>query len=133
MADMNTVTAAIVIENNRVLIAKRKQGDTLAHKWEFPGGSVEEGETPEQCLIREMKEEFEIDVTVGDLLGDVFYHYEHGSINLLAYRAYWKGGDIRSKAHDDYKWAELETLRQFDFAPADIPFVEKLSNGEIKL
>ncbi len=58
MADLNRVTAAIVIENNRILIAKRKQGDPLAHKWEFPGGAVEEGETPEQCLIREMKEEF---------------------------------------------------------------------------
>jgi mutator protein MutT len=78
-----------MIKDNRLLIAKRKANDRLGNKWEFPGGKVEYGETPEQCMKREMKEEFSIDVSVGDYLGESIYHYEHRSIRLLVYRTYW--------------------------------------------
>ena len=62
---MKTVTAAILIIDGRILIAKRRLGDRLAEKWEFPGGKIEQGETPEQCLGREMQEEFQIQVSIG--------------------------------------------------------------------
>jgi 8-oxo-dGTP diphosphatase len=127
------VTAAILIVDDRILIAKRKKGDHLANKWEFPGGKVEDGETPEECLKREMKEEFEIDVSIGEYLGESIYHYEHGSIKLLAYRTYWEGSDISLQAHDDLSWASLDQLPSYDFAPADVAFVEKLRRGEIEL
>jgi 8-oxo-dGTP diphosphatase len=127
------VTAAILVVEGQVLIAKRKADDRLANKWEFPGGKVEDGETPEQCLKREMKEEFEINVSVGEYLGESICHYDHGSIQLLAFRTYWETGDISLQAHDDLSWASLDQLSIFDFAPADVAFVEKLRRGEIEL
>ena len=105
----------------------------MPNKWEFPGGKIENNETPEQCLKRELKEEFDIDVSVGEYLGSNIYHYDHISIELLAYRTFWEGGDINLKDHDDFKWASLKQLDNYDFAPADIPFVNKLRSGEIEL
>ena len=130
---MKTVTAAILTQDNKILIAKRQSTDKLADKWEFPGGTVEDGETPEQCLQREMKEEFEINVSVGEHLAESIYHYDHGSINLIAYRAYWESGTIYPQVHDDYTWAAIDQLENYDFAPADIPFVDKIRRGEIEI
>jgi len=133
LSDIVKVTAAILVKDNKIIIAKRGPGDRLANKWEFPGGKVENNETPEQCLKREMKEEFDIDVSVGEYLGSSIFHYDHISIELLAYRTYWENGEIDLKDHDDFKWISLEQLSEFDFAPADRVFVEKLRNGEISI
>jgi 8-oxo-dGTP diphosphatase len=127
------VTAAILIKDNKIIIAKRGPDDRLANKWEFPGGKIEIDETPEQCLKREMKEEFDIDVSVGEYLGSSVYKYDHIFIELLAYRTYWEDGEIDLKDHDDFKWISLEQLTEFDFAPADRVFVEKLKIGEIAI
>lgn len=127
---MKTVTAAILIKNDRVLIAKRSAGDKLANKWEFPGGTVENGETPEQCLKREMKEEFEVDVTVGEYIGESIYNYDHGLIRLLAYRTYWIGGEINLKVHNDYKWVFINQLDRYDLASADIPIAKEIMEND---
>ena len=131
LSDIVKVTAAILAKDNKIIIAKRGPNDRLANKWEFPGGKVEINETPEQCLKREMKEEFDIDVSVGEYLGSSIYHYDHISIELMAYRTYWKNGEIHLNDHNEFKWISLEQLAEFDFAPADLVFVEKLKNGEI--
>ena len=128
---MNTVTAAIMFKDGKVLIAKRGVGDRLANKWEFPGGKVEAGETPEECLKREMFEEFRIVVSVGDFLGESVYHYGHGSIRLVAYRASYETGELSLEAHADFAWVTVDQLDDFDFAPADLPFVIMLKKGEI--
>ena len=133
MTDIVKVTAAILVKDNKIIIAKRGPNDHLAKKWEFPGGKIEIDETPEKCLKREMKEEFDIDVSVGEYLGSSIYHYDHISIELMAYRTYWGNGEIDLKDHDDFKWVSLEQLAEFDFAPADLLFVEKLQNGEIAI
>ena len=127
---MKTVTAAILLQDDRVLIAQRRAGDKLANKWEFPGGTVEKGETPEQCLKREMKEEFEVDVMVGECIGESIYDYDHGSIRLLAYRTYWIGGEIDLKVHDDYKWVLVNQLNRYDLAPADIPIAKEIMRND---
>jgi 8-oxo-dGTP diphosphatase len=128
---MNTVTAAILIKDGRVLIAKRGAGDRLADKWEFPGGKVEAGETPEECLIREMFEEFRIVVSVGEFLGESVYHYSHGSIRLIAYRTFYERGELSLETHADFAWVTVDQLDDFDFAPADLPFVLLLKKGEV--
>lgn len=123
---MKQVTAAILIKDGKILIAKRKADDRQANKWEFPGGTVEQDETPEACLKREIREEFGINVSVGRFFGESVYHYDHCSIKLLTYRAHWESGSITSKDHSDYRWVPAEQLTRYDFAPADIPIVEKL-------
>jgi 8-oxo-dGTP diphosphatase len=133
LSDIVKVTAAMLVKDNKIIIAKRGPGDKLADKWEFPGGKIEIHETPEQCLKREMKEEFDIDVSDCEYLGSSIYHYDHMSIELLAYSTYWEGGEIDLKEHADFKWISLEQLADFDFAPADLVFVEKLQNGEIAI
>ncbi len=127
------VAAAVLINNSQIFIARRSAGNKLAGKWEFPGGKVDRGETPEQCLVREMEEEFGIMVGVDELLSENIHHYPHGSIRLLAYRARWLNGDISLVDHDDMRWVSADELDQFDFSPADIPFVEKLMRGDIRI
>ncbi|WAM22504.1 MAG: 8-oxo-dGTP diphosphatase MutT (plasmid) [Candidatus Methanoperedens sp.] len=123
---MKKVTAAILIKDGLFFIAKRKKADKLANKWEFPGGKIENGETAEQCLKREIEEELRINVRIGDFFGESIYQYPHGAIKLLAYLVHWESGSIELMAHDEYKWVSLEELDYYDFAPADIPLVKKL-------
>ena len=130
---MIDVTAAILVKDGKVLIARRKSDDKLPDKWEFPGGKIEAGESAPECLKREMQEEFGIDIWVGKFLGESIYHYPHGTIRLLAYLAEWQAGELALKDHADYAWAQCDRLDEFDFAPADLPFVRKLISGEINI
>jgi 8-oxo-dGTP diphosphatase len=128
---MQTVTAAILAKNGRILIARRPASSRLANKWEFPGGKIEAGETPEACLARELKEELDIEVSIGAFLGESVYHYRHGSIRLLAYQTYWDTGEIDPKDHDEIRWVAVAELDCYEFAPADVPFVQRLQDGAI--
>jgi 8-oxo-dGTP diphosphatase len=130
---MITVTAAILVKNSKILIAKRRPAARLPNKWEFPGGKIEQGETPEQCLKRELKEELEIEVTVGNYIEESIYRYDFGTVRLLFYRVYWNGKSIVSKDHQEVRWVSLDDLREMDFAAADVSFVDKLRRGEIEL
>ena len=120
------VTAAILVKNDRVLVAQRRDTGKLAGKWEFPGGKIENHETPKQCLIREMKEEFDIEVSIGKFFGESIYRYETGTIQLLAYHTNWKGGCFSLNAHAAIRWLPLNQMQDIEFAPADMPLVEKL-------
>jgi 8-oxo-dGTP diphosphatase len=133
MKDIIKVTAAILENDGQIIIAQRKSSDHLSGKWEFPGGKIEPGETPEECLARELKEEFDIDVTIGEPLGSNIHHYDHISIKLMAYRASWVGGEITMNDHKAYRWVTIDQLTEFDFAPADVPFVEMLYTGSITI
>jgi 8-oxo-dGTP diphosphatase len=130
---MIEVTAAILANNGRLLIAQRRPTSSLPNKWEFPGGKVEAGETPEECLKREMEEEFGIDVSVREYLGESVFDYQLGTIRLLAFRVTWNGGSFVVKAHKAIEWVLLTDLPKYDFAPADVPFIDKLRRGEIEL
>jgi 8-oxo-dGTP diphosphatase len=133
MREIIKVTAAILEKDGRILIDQRNSKYHLAGKWEFPGGKIENGETPEECLARELEEEFDIDVSVGDFLGSNIQHYEHISIELMAYRTFCNETKINPKGHKNYEWVTIDELSQFDFAPADRPFVDRLRRGEIKI
>ena len=131
MQKVKDVTAAILFNDNKVLIAQRANNDPLAGFWEFPGGKVEEGESPEESLIREMQEEFCIDIKVEKYFTDSIYPYGRGTIRLLAYISKYTGGHLHSTVHNDYKWVAVQELNQFTFAPADRPIVEKLMRAFI--
>ena len=125
-----TVTAAILKDKDKILIARRKKGKHLEFKWEFPGGKVEENETESEALTRELREEFSIDVLVKNFVAESFYAYDHISINLRAYLTEIVAGKIQLADHDEVKWVNLNELNSFNFAPADLPIVKKiLSDG----
>ena len=130
---MVTVTAAIISERGKVLIARRKPTAKLANLWEFPGGKIEDGESPEQCLKRELREEFEIEVEVCDFLGASIHAYDFGTIELMAYRTQFISGDFKLNDHAEIAWVSIGAIGGYDFAPADLPFVEMIRRGEIEL
>ncbi len=130
---MIKVTAAVMVNDGMLLIAKRKPTGRLPNLWELPGGKVEPDETPEECLQREIKEEFDINVSVGKHLGSNTHTYDFGTIELMAYRTIWEDGDLILNDHEEIRWVFAHELDQFDFAPADTAFVEKLKSGVIEI
>jgi 8-oxo-dGTP diphosphatase len=126
---MKEVTAAIIIKSGKILICQRSKTDNLSGKWEFPGGKIEPGETPEECLKREIKEELSIEVEVCGKFGESIYEYPAGEIKLMAFYADWKSGDIELNVHDSFEWVSKESIGEFNFAPADIPFVNKIAES----
>lgn len=123
---MIEVTAAIILNNDKVLIAQRAQGENLAGKWEFPGGKIEPGETPRECLKREIQEELGVDIEVLDFFDESIYTYHSGTIRLMAFRCRWLFGEITLNVHSQILWVNCYELDLYDFAPADIPLVKKL-------
>lgn len=129
---MINVTAAILFHKHKILIARRIPTDNEGGKWEFPGGKIEGDETPQQCLVREMREELGITVAVGDFFAESTCRNEYGTIKLLAYRTSWIDGELVLNAHADCRWVHPAQLDDFDFAAADIPFVKKLQQTETR-
>jgi 8-oxo-dGTP diphosphatase len=121
------VTAAILARDGHILLAQRKDGDRLEGKWEFPGGKLEAGETPEQCLAREMQEEFEVQIEVNDFVCSSIFAYEHGTIELRAYHVTYVAGDFILHAHRAIRWVMPAALCTYDLSPADIPIAQQLS------
>jgi 8-oxo-dGTP diphosphatase len=126
---MIDVAAAILIENERVLIARRKPGASQAGMWEFPGGKVWPGEAPEECLKRELREELGLDIAVGKFLGASIHAYADQSIRLLAYFARIEAGSPVLNDHAEVEWVRFDEVGRFTFCPADMPFVRMLQEG----
>jgi mutator protein MutT len=125
---LRTVTAAIIEKNGRILAARKREGLHLAGYWEFPGGKLERGETPEQCLQRELEEEFSILCEIGPLLGESIHNYGGRTIRLLGYHAVHTGGSFQLTDHDKLRWLAIDELDTLKWAPADIPLMIKLRN-----
>ncbi len=122
---MQDVTAAIVVDNGNVLIARRA-GGKHAGWWEFPGGKVEPGESPERCLQRELAEEFGVEAKVGEFVTESIYDYGRGTIRLLAYRVDLASLELKLIDHDRVMWVRPGELSQHRLLPADRPIAETL-------
>jgi 8-oxo-dGTP diphosphatase len=120
---MIDVTAAIIVESGRVLIARRRPEASQAGLWEFPGGKVRRGETRAQCLKREIIEELGLEVEVGEFLGESVHAYPGQTVRLLAFRATVRRGTLALNDHAEVRWADARELEQVAFCPADLPFV----------
>ena len=124
------VTAAIIESENKILIAQRKAKDNLfGGLWEFPGGKIEDGETPEECMARELMEELEIEVEVGTLITSNIHRYPNGIFELLAYRVQHICGNFVLNDHDEVKWITIDEISKFDFPPANTPIINYLKNS----
>lgn len=124
---MIKVVAAVLEKEGKILLAKRKAKDLLASKWEFPGGKIEPGETPEECLKRELFEEFSIETEIGEFIYSSTYHYPHVSIELLAFKATFISGTFVLHAHEGIRWVRKEELADYDLSGADIPIAKYIA------
>ena len=120
------VTAAIILRDGKILLAQRSPTDRNAGLWEFPGGKIESGETPEACLKRELEEEFGIIANIGHLFAQSDYCYNHIFIRLLAYIVTCWEGDFQLLNHAAIAWVLPDELLQYPLSPADIPIAQKL-------
>jgi len=124
--DYIEVTAAIIKKDDKFLIAKRKKGSHLENKWEFPGGKIELNETAEDCLKRELTEEFGVETEIEDFFEMNEFNYGDKKIRLLCYKVKYISGQFQLNAHDEIKWVSIDEFNKYDFAEADIPIIKKL-------
>lgn len=125
------VVVALVKNGDKYLIARRNHGDPEANgKWEFPGGKIEENESEFDAVVREMREEFEIEVKPIEYLCNNISEYTARTIELRLYLCEFISGEFKLHAHHEYKWVTLDELTSYDFAPADIPLAEEVVKME---
>lgn len=120
------VVAAIIIENDKIFATQRGYGE-FKGGWEFPGGKIEEGETPQQALIREIREELDTEIEVGELVDRVEYDYPQFHLSMDCFLCKIKSGKLVLKEHEDARWLRREELGSVEWLPADEGLVEKLS------
>lgn len=127
---VHVVGAIIENEKNEIFCALRSPEMSLANYWEFPGGKIEVGETPKQALEREIKEEFACTIQVGVKVEDTAYEYENVIVRLETYKAKLIDGQPTALEHAATKWVTRDELTQLNFAPADVPAVDKIAKEE---
>ncbi len=125
---MIKVAAGIIFSSGKILIARRKRGEALEGFWEFPGGKIEEGETAEECLEREILEELGLKIKAGEIIAEVCHSYPGLDIILIAVTAEKVSGTITLRVHDMYEWVYAEDLTKYRFAQADIPVCRILAD-----
>lgn len=122
------VTAAIIIHNGRVLIARRLTSAHGSGGWEFPGGKIEPQETPEECLAREIHEELGVRIAIREPFLDYVFEYPGKTIRLISFRADIIEGIPVPSDHEEITWVSPGQLADYDFLPADLPIVKAVQN-----
>ncbi|MFC1507798.1 (deoxy)nucleoside triphosphate pyrophosphohydrolase [Pseudomonadota bacterium] len=124
------VVAGVIEKDGRYLLAQRLEHASQGGLWEFPGGKVEAGETPEQALERELSEELGIETTTGKWLADSIFDYGDKIIHLKGYISHWQSGELQLHSHQDATWIDKVSIPQYELCPADHPIVEALTEGK---
>ena len=123
---IHVVGAIIENDQQEIFCALRNAHMVLANYWEFPGGKIEQGETPEQALYREILEEFNCTIQVGELVEITLHEYEQFFVHLETYKATIINGTPQILEHAEARWVPRNQLLNLPFAPADLPSIQKL-------
>lgn len=128
MKEIEVAAAIIENENGEILICQRAIGSSMGGLWEFPGGKREPNESFEQCVIRECKEELNIDLNVTKEFARTEYQYPDVRIKFVFFEAQIISGTIQKNVHENTKWIHRSEFNNYDFCPADVEVVEMLIN-----
>ena len=122
------VVAAVIRKDDRIFATQRGYGE-FKDGWEFPGGKIEPGETPQQALVREIREELETEIRVGDLIDTIGYDYPTFHLSMDCFWCEIVEGSLELKEHEAAKWLDRESLYTVDWLPADVGLIEKIRKG----
>jgi 8-oxo-dGTP diphosphatase len=129
---MKRVVAALIFQEDKILVCQRTRHQTMPLKWEFPGGKIEEGEQPRDALHRELDEELGIDAKIGQEVSRIVHEYPGGGlVELRFFRVTEYKGTIENKIFRDVRWSLRSELSQYDFLEADLTLVRDLADGKI--
>jgi 8-oxo-dGTP diphosphatase len=120
------VAAAVIERDGLVLLTRRPSGTHLEGLWEFPGGKVEEGESPEEALVRECREECAIEIRVRDILEVTYHRYPEKAVLLLFYDCALERGEVEHREIADHVWCEPERIGDYPLPPPDDRVVAKI-------
>lgn len=120
------VVGAVIVSDDRVLAAMRGPSGSLPNMWEFPGGKIEDGESPQEALAREIGEELLVDIKVGDEILTTTHDYEFGVVTLTTYYCELRCGTPQPTEHAAIRWLTPDELASVEWAPADVPAVERV-------
>ena len=123
---MIEVVAGVIYKDNKFLIAQRNLKKSQGGLWEFPGGKIETNETIEEAIIREIKEELDTDINVGDLIDTIEYDYPNFHLSMDCFWCEILQGELELKEHESARWLSKEKLYSVDWLPADIGLIEKI-------
>lgn len=126
------VAAALILSGETVLICQRRSDQPMALKWEFPGGKIEPGETPEQALARELDEELGIRAQIGAPVVRIRHTYRNGgAVDLQFFLVRAFDGEIINRIFNDFRWVRLKDLPSYDFLAADRGLIRDLADGKL--
>ena len=126
------VAAALIVRGGELLIGQRRADQPMALQWEFPGGKIEAGESPEQALARELDEELGIQATIGPLVTRIRHNYRHGgAVDLQFFAVHEFSGEIVNRIFQQVRWTKLEDLPGYDFLAADRGLIRDLAAGKL--
>ena len=131
MKQVKTIAGVILNSKGEVLCTLRDQGkfDYISFKWEFPGGKVEEGESPKQTLARELREELDIEVEIGDFFYQVEHDYPDFHLSMTLFMCQYNGEKLSLNVHKDTKWLNPKDIMTLDWAGADLPVAKEIYNN----
>lgn len=121
------VVGAVITDGEKILCAQRGTEKALPELWEFPGGKIEENETPQEALRREIKEEMHCEIEIGDQVEHTVYEYDFGIVHLTTFYCKLLEGTPVLTEHIAIDWLKPSELKQVEWAPADIPAIEKIA------
>jgi len=116
---MQQVTAALIEKQGKILLARRKAGKHMGEKWEFPGGKIDPGESPQEALRRELAEEFSIEARIGEYLGSTEFRQGEFELEIQLYRAMHLAGTFTLHDHEEIRWVAPQEVESYELVDSD--------------